>query len=124
VALPTGSQYAQDYTPDGQAALVAGQPLTMTMTDYRFAPNTLTAAQGEPVTIRLVNQSPTGSAHNFSLDAWRVSATVNAGATATVTFTPTAAGTYYFYCNLPGHADLGMVGRLTVTARGAPAPAG
>jgi uncharacterized cupredoxin-like copper-binding protein len=36
-------------------------------------------------------------------------------AKATVQFTPTAAGTYQFYCAEPGHKEAGMVGTLTVS---------
>ena len=37
------------------------------------------------------------------------------GTTASVMFTPTVAGEYEFYCTLPGHRDLGMVGKIIVT---------
>ena len=36
------------------------------------------------------------------------------GKAATVTFTPTQAGTYQFVCNVPGHKEAGMVGTATV----------
>lgn len=36
------------------------------------------------------------------------------GETATLSFTPLAAGSYRFYCAEPGHAAAGMVGTLTV----------
>jgi uncharacterized cupredoxin-like copper-binding protein len=39
---------------------------------------------------------------------------VDAGKTATLEFTPTKAGTYTFYCTVPGHKDAGMKGTLTV----------
>jgi uncharacterized cupredoxin-like copper-binding protein len=35
--------------------------------------------------------------------------------TATVTFTPSEAGEYEFYCTVAGHKASGMVGKLTVT---------
>ena len=37
------------------------------------------------------------------------------GTTASVTFTPTMAGEYEFHCTLPGHRELGMVGKIIVT---------
>lgn len=37
-----------------------------------------------------------------------------AGATESVEFTPTEAGTYTFYCTVIGHKDAGMVGQLVV----------
>ena len=38
------------------------------------------------------------------------------GHTATVTFTPTEAGEYVFYCTVAGHKASGMLGKLTVVA--------
>ena len=108
----TGSQYAAHYTAKGTATLAAGKPLDMTLGTMDFSPNTLTVAKGTAVTINIKNSSALG--HNFSLDAFHVSQNIDAGGSATVTFTPDQAGTYYFYCNVPGHAQAGMVGKLTV----------
>jgi len=110
--LPTGSQYALYYKPNGTATITAGQTLTITLGTLSFKPNTLTVAKGTPVTIKLVNSA--ALAHNFSLDAWSVKQNVASNSTQTVSFTPDQTGTYYFYCNVSGHAQAGMVGRLTV----------
>lgn len=109
----TGSQYAAYYKVNGTATVTAGKPLTVDMGDLWFKPNTITVAKGTPVTIDLVNTA-SSTTHNFSLDAFKVNVTVNAGAKGTAKFTPTQAGTYYFYCNVPGHAQGGMVGKLIV----------
>ncbi len=37
------------------------------------------------------------------------------GATGTVEFTPTEAGTYEYFCTVAGHKEAGMVGTLVVT---------
>ncbi len=37
-----------------------------------------------------------------------------AGRVATIEFTPTEAGTYVFYCTVPGHREAGMEGKLVV----------
>ena len=108
----TGSKYAGQYKAGATATLTAGKPLDMTMGTMDFSPNTLTVAKGTAVTINIKNTSALN--HNFSLDAFHVNQNVDAGQSATVTFTPDQAGTYYFYCNVPGHAQAGMVGKLTV----------
>lgn len=110
----SGSQNAQYYKAKGSPVTVAaGQPVKIAMGDLFFNPNTLVVASGTKVTIDLTN--PTPLQHNFSLDAFKISQNVAPnGGKATVSFTPTAAGTYYFYCNVPGHAQSGMVGQITV----------
>ena len=112
-ALDTGSKYATYYKPRGTAVTVtAGKAVAMNALDLYFDPNTLTVAKGTKVTINLDNKSPL--AHNLTLDAFKVSTNIDGGKTVAITFTPTTAGTYYFYCNVPGHAQGGMVGKLTV----------
>ncbi len=110
--VDTGSQYAAHYTANGTATIAAGQPLAITMGTMDFKPNTLTVTKGTAVTLNIKNTSALN--HNFSLDAFHVNQNVDASQSATVTFTPDQTGTYYFYCNVPGHAQAGMVGKLTV----------
>lgn len=107
-----GSRYAHAYRPDGSATIVAGQALTLRLGDMYFRPNTLIVARGTAVQLELHNGSRIE--HNFTVEPLGISQNVGPGQTATVHFTPTTAGTYYFYCAVPGHAAAGMVGRLTV----------
>ena len=39
---------------------------------------------------------------------------IKIGETGTLEFTPTAAGEYQIDCNLPGHKEAGMIGKLIV----------
>lgn len=112
-ATSNGAEYAAYYKVNGTATVQPGSPLAMKAGDFAFSPNTLSAKAGTPVHISIENTSP--EPHNFSLPAFAVSANLPAGATTAVHFTPTRAGTYYFYCNLPGHPEAGMVGKLTVS---------
>ena len=109
----TGASYAQYYKTNGTATIAAGSPLAMNANDFAFSPNTLTVKAGTPVHINVNNTS--AEPHNFSLPIFGANVNLPAGTTTAVTFTPTKAGTYYFWCNLPGHAQAGMVGKLTVT---------
>ena len=96
-------------------ATAAPQVVNLKAGDLMFDPMTLTARVGQPVTVNFQN----GGAleHSFIIDKLNVKLEhVQAGQTATVTFTPAAAGTYEFYCNVAGHKDAGMKGTLTVSS--------
>jgi uncharacterized cupredoxin-like copper-binding protein len=81
--------------------------------DIKYDATTLTAKVGQPVTVNIQN---TGALeHSFVIDQFSVKLEhIQAGQTSTITFTPTTAGTYEFYCDVPGHKDAGMKGTLTV----------
>ena len=53
--------------------------------------------------------------HSFVVDELGVKLErVPPGQTGSVSFTPRAAGTYAYYCDVPGHKEAGMTGTLTV----------
>lgn len=91
-------------------------PLTVTLKagDIMFDNTAITAKLGQPITLTLEN---TGAlAHSFVIDALSIKIeNVQPGQTSSVTFTPAAAGTYDFYCDIAGHKEAGMKGKLTVT---------
>jgi uncharacterized cupredoxin-like copper-binding protein len=81
------------------------------MVDIAFDPKALTIPANTDVTISLPN---TGAAqHNFSIDELNISVDVPPGQTGSVTINAPA-GTYQYYCNVPGHKEAGMFGTLTV----------
>ena len=51
--------------------------------------------------------------HTFTIDALGINLTVPARGKDQLTFTAPA-GTYTFYCDIPGHPEAGMVGNLVV----------
>jgi uncharacterized cupredoxin-like copper-binding protein len=51
--------------------------------------------------------------HNFSIDELGVSVDIAPGETKQVVINAPA-GTYEYYCNIPGHKEAGMVGTLIV----------
>lgn len=69
---------------------------------------------GDTVTIRVINGDPV--AHDLVVDAFGVSTgqLVAKDEVGVVTFTVTEAGTFEYYCSLPGHRDIGMVGNIVV----------
>jgi uncharacterized cupredoxin-like copper-binding protein/mono/diheme cytochrome c family protein len=91
------------------AADVAG---TVTMHDIFFDPTDLTAPADTAVTVDLVNEG--AAVHDFTIDALGVHVTLNPGESGQATINAPA-GTYEFYCSIPGHKDAGMHGTLTVS---------
>ncbi|MDQ3571773.1 MAG: plastocyanin/azurin family copper-binding protein [Actinomycetota bacterium] len=82
--------------------------------DLIFNPDSLEAAAGE-VALAYTNPSPVP--HNIAIEndgkALAESETVTEGDSATATANLDA-GTYVFYCAVPGHRESGMQGELTV----------
>ena len=81
----------------------------------KFTKSSLTAKAGT-VTINFTNSSPL--AHNFTVQQGTSGPVVGAtptfmGGTKTLTL-KLKAGTYTFYCSVPGHRAAGMQGTLTV----------
>lgn len=94
----------------------AGQNLIVGALDaFTFDPATLTAKVGEEVTVTLDNKGVLE--HNFVITEFDVYLGPLAGGTKSApgTFTPTAAGTYTYFCDVPGHREAGMEGTLTVS---------
>ena len=64
--------------------------------------------------VSLVN-SANGLVHSFVVDELNVKLeNVQPKTTGDVTFTPTTAGTYVFYCDTPGHKAAGMTGTIVI----------
>ncbi len=80
--------------------------------EFAFTPDALTVPAGSNTTIRLVNKGVVE--HDLTIDALALKIAVKIGGTAEGVLTAPAAGTYDFYCSLPGHKENGMVGTLTV----------
>lgn len=86
--------------------------VTINATEFKYDPNTITAAPGQKVNVTLVNKGTVK--HTFVLTEANVNISADAGQSATGSFTAPAAGTYTFFCDQPGHKDAGMTGTLTV----------
>jgi plastocyanin len=96
-----------------------GQPLPTdralrtVATEMKFTPSLLTAQVGDIVYITLVNEGQV--AHNLLLDLPSGTRQVAApdGVDAVVSFPALEAGTFRFYCSIPGHEA--MQGELVIT---------
>jgi FtsP/CotA-like multicopper oxidase with cupredoxin domain len=121
------------------------QPLALTVTasEFKLTPASLSVPVGQPVQLTFVNGGQV--LHNWTVQGITAAnvrtvsapkdlsstyvaamrsavahgvpyAAANPGERAVVQFTATRAGTYRTLCSLPGHAQMGMVGSLIVTA--------
>lgn len=81
--------------------------------EFSFRPAEIRVERDETVRLELVNAGQIS--HNLHLDGVDVKTeTVQAGATDTIEFTASESGTIRFHCNVPGHEEAGMKGRLVV----------
>lgn len=100
------------------AAGKASQTLTIAANpsgQLRFTKSALTATAGK-VTVQFTNDSPLQ--HNFTVQQGTSGPVLGAtptfsGGTKTLTLT-LKAGTYTYFCSVPGHRQAGMQGTLTV----------
>ena len=102
-------------TQSAPSPTAAPGPGAVSIVDFGYAPPQLTVRAGEKVTLGLRNsgQSP----HTFTIDGLVDSGTMAAGASKTIEFTATQAGTLTFYCTIHGKGT--MSGTLAVSGPGA-----
>lgn len=97
--------------------------VVVTASEFSFEPKEIKAKVGQPVTIVLKNAG--AQQHDLTIDGIQVTVDgqdktgvqtelVGAGGETRVTFTPKQAGSYEFYCSVPGHKAAGMTGTLVV----------
>lgn len=80
--------------------------------NLRFEPDSVVIPADTDVTITVINEGVLQ--HSFRVNALGVdTGVINGGDAVTVTF-HAPAGTYDFYCDVPGHKEGGQVGTLTV----------
>ena len=93
------------------AAKEAKAPATATFTEVNveyegsklWLPGTITVKRGTKVTIKLINNAPSGQ-HGFSIPAYNVAEIVDKGDTKTVEFTADKVGVFPIICQLhPAH---------------------
>jgi plastocyanin len=101
-------------TACGGGASGGGQPLnvTVTLNEFKFDPATVNATPGQTVnlTVKNIGSVP----HTWVLPAANVKLNVDPGKSDTKTFTAPAAGSYDIQCDIAGHKEAGMIGKLIV----------
>ncbi|MFQ5838135.1 MAG: plastocyanin/azurin family copper-binding protein [Thermoplasmata archaeon] len=82
----------------------------------------ISADVGDTIVITLVNAAANNVSHDLKIDEFGVELQLIApGEQDSATFTVDSAGTFTYYCSVPGHRQLGMEGSLVV-AGGGPSP--
>lgn len=99
--------------PQEEVEAPQAREITVSGTEYRFSPGSITVSAGERVKVTFKN---TGSIlHNFVVKDLGISTkTIGSGQTDTIEFTAPQSGTYTFICSVPGHQVAGMEGSLEV----------
>ncbi len=102
--------------PPYRTSVSPGSILTMKASDFRFDPNTIEVRGTGTITLTITNTG--GTSHNITIDdpGGKVidSAAIPPRATITTHVAFSAPGSYYFFCNHPFHAELGMKGHFIV----------
>lgn len=110
--------------------------VTVTFTDFMYAPNTITVPVNQPITLTLKNEGAVehdfvvqdinvsdvqvqndsmGGHHMDAMVEYDLHASTPAGGSNVVKFTALEPGTYRIFCSVEGHVEAGMVGELIVT---------
>lgn len=86
--------------------------IEVTSTGMRFTPSEIRVNVGDTVRITYRNG---GGRHDWVIDEFDAATPViTGGQSATVEFVADRAGTFEFYCGVPGHRAAGMFGRFVV----------
>jgi uncharacterized cupredoxin-like copper-binding protein len=115
-ALCSGAILVALIPQQGAAAGVSAETLAglpaLTSNQLKFDQTEIRVKMGETVALRLDNAD--SMPHSFDLDAFNVHVPMQSGKQSLALFKATQAGTYTFYCSIPGHREAGMVGTLIV----------
>lgn len=82
--------------------------------EWKFNPEVIEVAKGEKVKVNLVNKDA-AQPHSFVVAALNAKSTqVPANSTGSVEFTANQTGEFELICDVPGHKEAGMVGKIVV----------
>lgn len=111
VACGGGYQAPKPAATTPQAEGAEGQ-LAVTATYPRFQPSTITLTKGRLLRLTV---TATDTNHTFTVDELGINVAVGRGQTVTKEVKVEKAGTFKFYCTVPGHRGAGMEGTLRIT---------
>jgi plastocyanin len=113
-ASVVGQKAPGPFSAKGSVTETGGQATIEATDTLQWQPNVILAKAGDKITLSIRNTGNT--AHTFVSPAMDVQQQdVPIQKTTQITFTaPNAPGAYQFWCNIPGHAEAGMVGEVIV----------
>ncbi|MBI2042030.1 MAG: cupredoxin domain-containing protein [Candidatus Nealsonbacteria bacterium] len=92
---------------------ISTKEFTITAKEFSLSPSAISAKKGEQIKITFKNDGT--MPHNFTLNGLGINTnTINSGETDVLEFMAPPAGTYDFFCSIPGHKQSGMAGTLKV----------
>ncbi|MGD9712591.1 MAG: cupredoxin domain-containing protein, partial [Thermomicrobiales bacterium] len=106
--LTVGAPATPATTPEADT----GEATVILALDIYFDPRAMEIPADTEVTLELRNEG--AAPHNFTIYALEISVDLAPGETKQAVLNAPA-GTYEYFCNIPGHREAGMVGTLTVT---------
>jgi manganese oxidase len=96
----------------GPVVQMAAQTLNLVATDLKYDTKELKLAGPGEVHVKLENKGVIE--HDVAIEGVRGKVYAAPGRTAEGTFKIDKAGTYTYYCTIPGHREAGMIGKLAV----------
>lgn len=112
IATPASATPAADDPCATEEAGEQGDVILVELVDIAFVQNEITIPADTDVTFHFVNKG--NMQHDFKIDDPEVHSGILSGGDEVEVTVNLPAGTYEFYCTIPGHKEGGMVGTLTV----------
>lgn len=96
----------------GEGTVVTTASHTLITQKMAFSQTEITVQAGETIQLQLHNNDL--FEHSFDIDAIDVHLPIGSRGTAFIEFDAPEPGVYQFTCNVPGHVEAGMTGKLIV----------
>ncbi len=96
----------------GGSSAPAALNITIHAKDIAYDVTTIDAKVNQTVNVTYINDGALD--HTFLIDGLITEQKIAPGQTLNFSFTPSSAGTFQYYCNVPGHKEAGMIGTLNV----------
>jgi FtsP/CotA-like multicopper oxidase with cupredoxin domain len=122
VVMSIAAMVAADDDDAAPSGATGASSAHVSLTEFALTPDAVTVGAGGTIHVSNDGTAP----HNLAVaDTDLVTADLSSGETAELDVSSLAAGSYQLLCQIPGHADAGMTGELTIAeGGGAPAPGG